>query len=86
MSLNKFIAGLSLIFSERLLTPKLLVAPSMRVGQQWLDAAARAGAPVINARAKTLSRLALDLAAPAMACALPRARSWRFWSPGRLPT
>ena len=43
MSANKFITGLGRIFTERLLAPKVLLAPSMRVGQQWLDAAARAG-------------------------------------------
>lgn len=66
METNKFITGLGKIFTDRLLAPKLLLAPSMRVGQQWLDAVARAGFPALNARARTLSRLALDLAGPAL--------------------
>ena len=46
---------------------KWLVAPSLRVGYQWMDAVARAGQPVLNLRIKTMKGMALDLAGPDMA-------------------
>lgn len=46
-----------------MLANKWLLAPSRRVGQQWLEAVARSGQPVVNVRVKTLTSLAVDLAA-----------------------
>lgn len=46
---------------------KLLLAPSLRAGYQWLDSAARCGRPVLNFRVNTLRRLALQVALPVMA-------------------
>ncbi len=43
-----------------------LIAPSRRVGIQWLDAVAMSGRPVVNFRVKTLRGLALEMAAPDM--------------------
>ena len=65
--MNTFIAALAGLCAARPLDEKRLVAPSRRVGNQWLDAAARAGQPVLNVRVETLRSLAVDLAAPALA-------------------
>jgi len=65
--LNRFLEALGALCAERALDEKWLLAPSRRVGRQWLDALARAGRPVLNVRLATLRSLALDLAAPAMA-------------------
>jgi ATP-dependent helicase/nuclease subunit B len=65
--MNTFVAALAALCASRPLDEKRLVAPSRRVGNQWLDAAARAGRPVLNARVETLRSLAVDLAAPALA-------------------
>jgi hypothetical protein len=60
--MNAFIAALANLCAARPLHEKRLVAPSRRVGNQWLDAAARAGQAVLNARVETLRSLAVDLA------------------------
>ncbi|MHB8835612.1 MAG: PD-(D/E)XK nuclease family protein [Candidatus Methylomirabilia bacterium] len=65
--MNTFIAALAGLCASRPLDEKRLVAPSRRVGNQWLDDAARAGQPVLNVRVETLRSLAVDLAAPALA-------------------
>lgn len=49
-----------------LLKPKLLIAPSYLVGNQWLDALALAGTDLVHLRASTPFRLAIDLAADEM--------------------
>ena len=41
-----------------------MLAPSRRIGFQWLDAVTLAGQPVLNVRVKTLQHAALDLAMP----------------------
>jgi ATP-dependent helicase/nuclease subunit B len=46
---------------------KTLVAPSLRVGHQWLDAVVRSGQPAVNVRINTIKGLALELAGPEMA-------------------
>ncbi len=46
-----------------------LIAPSRRVGRQWLDTLARTGRPVFGVRPTTLRALALDLAAAELAAA-----------------
>lgn len=65
--MNTFTAALAAQCAARPLDEKRLVAPSRRVGNQWLDAVARAGQPVLNARVETLRSLAVGLAAPALA-------------------
>ena len=64
--MNTFIAALADLCAAHPLAEKRLVAPSRRVGNQWLDAAARAGRPVLNARVETLRSLAGELADPAL--------------------
>lgn len=56
-----------MVCRDHLLTEKWLVAPSLRVGHQWLEAVVLGGQPVVNVHVKTIKSLAIDLAAPAMA-------------------
>jgi ATP-dependent helicase/nuclease subunit B len=63
---NLLARELGTICREHVLEEKLLLAPSLRTGYQWLDAVALAGQPVLNARVTSLLHLALELAAPAM--------------------
>ena len=46
---------------------KWLVAPSLRVGHQWLDQVVLAGTPVVNARVLTVRSLALQVIGPRLA-------------------
>jgi ATP-dependent helicase/nuclease subunit B len=66
-NMNVFTMGLATVCRKHFLDEKWLVAPSLRIGHQWLDAVARSGQPWCNVRVKTLKVLALDLSAPAMA-------------------
>lgn len=66
---NVFTESLSRICAERLLDEKWLVAPSLRVGHQWLECVVRAGRPAVNVRVQTLKGIALELAAPEIAAA-----------------
>ena len=69
--MNRITQSISAICRDQLLTEKWLLAPSLRVGYQWLDQVARAGQPVVNARVKTLTSMALELAAPVLtSCSL----------------
>ncbi len=58
--------SLTHLLEEQRLAETWLLAPTRRIGMQWLDAEARAGSPVLNVRVKTLQNLAMDLAAPAL--------------------
>ena len=64
--LNVLTSALRDYCREHVLEEKVILAPSRRVGFQWLDAVARSGQPVFNARAETLTGLALSVAAPEM--------------------
>jgi ATP-dependent helicase/nuclease subunit B len=63
---NCFLEALAAACRQELLTEKWLLAPSLRIGHQWLDAVARSGQPVVNVRLKTLKSLALDLSGAAL--------------------
>ncbi len=65
--LNTFTHALRDICRDRVLEEKWLLAPSRRVGFQWLDAVARSGQPVLNVRVKTLQHMVLDLTSGEMA-------------------
>ena len=65
--MNRLTQELARICGQRLLDPKWLIAPSLRIGQQWLIAIARQGQPVVNVQVKTLRGLALELAGPILA-------------------
>ncbi len=62
--MNTFIAALSDLCHTHLLEEKRLIAPSLRVGHQWLESVARSGQPVVNVHIKTLRGLAMDMAGP----------------------
>ncbi|HEY5998231.1 MAG TPA: hypothetical protein VI078_02900, partial [bacterium] len=65
--MNAFVSALAGLCAQRRFEEKRLIAPSRRVGNQWLEAAARAGAPALNVRVETLRSFAVGLAAPALA-------------------
>lgn len=67
MNTSRLVHKLAELCLEHLLEEKWLLAPSLRVGHQWLDAVTRTGQPAVNVRIKTLRSMALDLAAPEMA-------------------
>jgi ATP-dependent helicase/nuclease subunit B len=46
---------------RHLLAEKWLIAPSLRIGRQWVEQVVRRGIPVVNLHVKTLPRLARDL-------------------------
>ncbi|MBD3168527.1 MAG: hypothetical protein GF307_03520 [candidate division Zixibacteria bacterium] len=63
---NRFISILIQYLKNDPLPPKRLIAPSRRVGYQWLDSVTRAGQPVLNTHVTTLRKTALEMALPAM--------------------
>src|SRR5579872_2078153 len=65
--MNCLTEALAAVCRENLLHEKWLVAPSRRVGQQWLESVTRSGQPAVNVRIKTVTSLAVDLIAPKMA-------------------
>src|SRR5580704_6042991 len=67
--MNCLTTALSHLCRSHLLAEKWLLAPSLRAGHQWLVAVTRSGQPLVNCHVKTLTNLALELAAPAMAAA-----------------
>ena len=62
-----FVRTLERVCRENLLWEKWIIAPSLRIGHQLMDAVVRNGQPAVNARVNTMKGLALDLAAPEMA-------------------
>jgi hypothetical protein len=66
MRLNRLTSWVRDICREQVPAEKWLLAPSLRVGHQWLDTVARSGTPVVNVRVKTRRSLALELAAAEM--------------------
>jgi len=66
VELNAFTHALARLVRRHLLDEKWLLAPSLRVGFQWLDAVTRAGQPVVNVRVRTVRQLAVALAAPGL--------------------
>ncbi len=66
MGLNLLMEDLKRLCASRPLDEKWLVAPSLRVGRQWLDALTLAGTAALNVRVMTMTGMALELAAPEM--------------------
>jgi hypothetical protein len=65
--LNRLTQALRELCAEQALAEKWLLAPSRRVGMQWLDTVARSGQPVLNVRVESPQTMALlRLAAPAL--------------------
>jgi RecB family exonuclease len=59
---NRLTESLARVCRDHPLAEKWLIAPSLRIGQQWIQAVARCEQPVVNVRVKTLERLANELA------------------------
>lgn len=66
MALNRLTLALGEACRHRPTEPKLLVAPALRTGYQWLDAVAASGRPVVNVQVTTLAQLARRAADPAL--------------------
>ncbi|MFH1924616.1 MAG: PD-(D/E)XK nuclease family protein [Planctomycetota bacterium] len=66
MNVSSLANALKDLCRDRLLEEKWLLAPSLRVGHQWMDIVTRAGQPAVNVRIKTIRSMALELAAPHM--------------------
>ncbi len=65
--MNPLTTALADACRKHMLADKWLLAPSRRVGHQWLGTVARHGQAVLNVRVKTLRSLALELAGPLLA-------------------
>lgn len=59
---NRLTRELAAVCRAKLLEEKWLIAPSLRVGYQWLERVAACGTPVVNARVMTVRSLAVRLA------------------------
>jgi len=66
-AMNHLTQALAQVCRDELIREKWLVAPSLRVGHQWLDSVALGGQAVLNTRVKTFRVLAMELAAAEMA-------------------
>ena len=66
-SMNQLIRELRQHAQEHLLEPKWLLAPSLRVGHQWLETVVRSGQATVNFRVLTIPGFALELAGPHLA-------------------
>lgn len=62
ITLNKLHEEISRLCREHPLEEKWLIAPSRRVGYQWLDAVTRGGQAAVNVRVQTLAAMAMLLA------------------------
>jgi ATP-dependent helicase/nuclease subunit B len=65
--MNQLSQSLAAVCREHLLTEKWLLAPSYRVGHQWMETVVRAGQPIVNLHVKTVEGLSVDLVAGKMA-------------------
>ncbi|HNX26983.1 MAG TPA: PD-(D/E)XK nuclease family protein, partial [Phycisphaerae bacterium] len=60
---NSFIASLGEQCRRNMPDEKILVAPTRRIGRQWLQRVCMSGVPIVNVRIETLSSLAMNFAA-----------------------
>ena len=60
-NLSKHEMNLSSVCRDHLLAMKWLIAPSRRIGHQWIEALVRSGQSVVNLHPTTSLRLAMDL-------------------------
>jgi RecB family exonuclease len=67
--MNRLTTTLAAICRDRLLDEKWILAPSLRAGHEWLVSVTRSGQAVVNCHVKTITNLALQLAAPTMVAA-----------------
>ena len=61
LNMNRFNTELANICKNYRINEKWLLAPSLRIGFQWLDTVTRSGQSVLNVRVKTLHRAAIDM-------------------------
>ncbi|NCY01497.1 MAG: hypothetical protein EBX36_00935, partial [Planctomycetia bacterium] len=66
---SRLVRSILAAVAEEPRSPIWLVAPSRRVGRQWIDTIALGGVPVFNVRATTPRALCYDLAAPSLTAA-----------------
>ena len=66
-NLDSLTRALREICANAPLREKWVVAPSLRIGLQWIDRVARSGQPVLAAQPKTLRGVAVDIASRRMA-------------------
>ncbi|MEA1996463.1 MAG: PD-(D/E)XK nuclease family protein [Gemmatimonadota bacterium] len=64
--MNRLTESLARCQRKNILREKWLIAPSVRVGYQWLDQVALSGQAAVNVRVKTLRNMAAELAEPAL--------------------
>lgn len=64
--MNRLIAALAAVCRQQVTREKRLLAPSRRIGHQWVRQVARGGTPAVNLRPTPLKALAFELAAPAL--------------------
>jgi hypothetical protein len=64
--INRLAGSIKELCAGQILAEKWLLAPSLRTGFQWLDVVTRSGQPVLNLRVKTITGMALEVAAPEM--------------------
>ncbi len=64
--MNRLTQSIAYFCRQYLTAEKWLIAPSLRVGHQWLDAVSRSGQAAVNVRVKNLRGAALELASPEM--------------------
>ncbi|MDX9755179.1 MAG: PD-(D/E)XK nuclease family protein [bacterium] len=59
--INQLISALTHICQDTFLDEKWLLAPTRRIGMQWIDQICANGQPVVNLRVKTLTGMLLEL-------------------------
>ena len=65
--MNTFIENLAAACREHRIREKWLIAPSLRVGHQWLDQVTRAGEAVLNVHVQTVRSMAMKVLASQLA-------------------
>ena len=73
---NTLIEHLAGACSKHRVQEKWLIAPSLRVGHQWLDQVVRAGTPIVNAHVLTVQSLAIQVIGPRLADGRVAVASW----------
>jgi ATP-dependent helicase/nuclease subunit A len=66
-SQSELVRSITAAIADKPRSPAWLIAPSRRIGRQWIDTIALGGMPVFNVRATTPRALCFDLAASSLA-------------------
>ncbi len=62
--MNRLACNIAKVCAENVVKRKLLIAPSRRVGNQWLQTVVRSGLTVVNVEIHTVSSLAMEVLGP----------------------